>query len=430
MRWGVLRRLWAASLLVAMFCVAPGAHAFRTASDLEEFTGSGPIAFEGRVKLECSKRLPSTIDEANFKRALASAIGVWSSPTCASLPLKFDGFAEDHAVSGDGHNTIEWVDDWEERGFDGTRAGNTEVIFERDKTRHWHIVEADIYLNASLSWFARGDGETPSEQPDVLADAMDLEVVLTHELGHALGLRHVCDDGGADEAPSCTSADEASCMYPLYKPSQNSLSADDAAGVCFLYPLLSCADGCPGSQVCTKDGCANPDLIEDDDKSCMSDEGCAAGETCAGGACRGSRSRDDCEGGADCGDESSPQCGSESSCAPQAGMFGGHCEKPSDCPGNVCLAVDDDAPVCSQRCAAQEPACPAGWHCRDADGERVCAPPRNVADGGCAIATRVEPGTFSEAGLLAICLALIGRRTLRRASLSQFSNRTPCGKRS
>ena len=54
------------------------------------------------------------------------------------------------------------------------------------------------------------------------ADAYDLASILTHEVGHFLGLAH--------------SEDKSAVMYAFYKPNSTALAPDDVAGICKIYP--------------------------------------------------------------------------------------------------------------------------------------------------------------------------------------------------
>jgi MYXO-CTERM domain-containing protein len=75
---------------------------------------------------------------------------------------------------------------------------------------------------------------------------IDLQNTLTHEVGHFLGLAHPCGDAGE---PSCASDPSfaQTTMYPVTTPgdvAKRTLSADDIAGVCAIYPDSGGGCGC------------------------------------------------------------------------------------------------------------------------------------------------------------------------------------------
>jgi hypothetical protein len=58
--------------------------------------------------------------------------------------------------------------------------------------------------------------------PNLAANVIDLQSVLTHEAGHFLGLAH--------------SPDTSAVMYYEYHPGSVTLTADDLSGICAMYP--------------------------------------------------------------------------------------------------------------------------------------------------------------------------------------------------
>ena len=107
-------------------------------------------------------------------------------------------------------------DDWNYRGIDGTLA-KTSVTYN-DQTGE--IYDADIEVNAA------NNTVTISNDPKVID--YDLQAVLTHEVGHFIGIAH--------------SPDPSAVMFASYAPgsiSQRVLTPDDVDAVCAIYPPKS-----------------------------------------------------------------------------------------------------------------------------------------------------------------------------------------------
>jgi MYXO-CTERM domain-containing protein len=72
---------------------------------------------------------------------------------------------------------------------------------------------------------------------------MDLQNTVTHEAGHFLGLAHPCEGAACNNRPDLA----ATTMFPSTAPGdveKLSLSGDDVAGVCAIYPEESGGSGC------------------------------------------------------------------------------------------------------------------------------------------------------------------------------------------
>ena len=111
-------------------------------------------------------------------------------------------------------------------------------------TADGRITGADIDLNTlTFAWSALDSQANP-------ADRQDLQSVLTHEIGHLIGLDHACWSGIGDHAtddhgdpvPDCYAAPaaiKADTMFPTIDPgdvSKRTLSPEAARAVCELYP--------------------------------------------------------------------------------------------------------------------------------------------------------------------------------------------------
>ncbi len=77
--------------------------------------------------------------------------------------------------------------------------------------------EADMAVNTAYRWYA-GTGAPPNRY-------YDLETVLLHENGHVAGLAHSSASGAV--------------MEPYYEGVRRALSADDIAGLSYLYPATA-----------------------------------------------------------------------------------------------------------------------------------------------------------------------------------------------
>ncbi len=183
------------------------------------------------------------------------------------IPQLSTGGAAPGVVDQDGKNSIIFVtsaSDWEMIGAPAEALAFTSVYKEPDG----RIVEADIDINATdptlISW-ANLDPGAPSGNG---IDRFDLQTVMTHEFGHFLGLSHTCDSGIPGDngdapltgVPPCSSASPeaaiAAVMYYEIEPNsiaKRLLTADDAAGVCAIYPPDMDPHSC--TQNTPDDGC-------------------------------------------------------------------------------------------------------------------------------------------------------------------------------
>jgi hypothetical protein len=125
------------------------------------------------------------------------------------------------------------------------------------------IVDADIEVNADPAEYTWHDLITdPGSQT-----AQDLQNALTHETGHFIGLDHTCYidssvfpvdstgqpiiplDSNGDKVPPCSNATATemhAVMFPSATPgdtSKRTLTPDDAAGICAIYPVGSLSTG-------------------------------------------------------------------------------------------------------------------------------------------------------------------------------------------
>lgn len=382
-----------ASAFLASFTLPGPAAAYRTAADLPEFDDDATIAWPTReIPYRVHTAMPAGLDRAAALAAIEAAAATWNAVECTDVQLVFAGFTDEPPVAGDDVNTIAFVQtDWTAMGRDADAAATTDVRYGTDERERTDIAEADILLNS----FAMGWTTVSPSSPE----RRDLQAVVTHELGHVLGLLHPCELGGAEGAPACGPSHDGASLHPTYFGAlQRRLGADDVEGICSLYPRLPCFGACPEGLECTPAGCRAP---------CGSTH-CPLGHVCADeatcepvceGGCYSGVLGDPCESDRECGGSCASdgycttscvpdapgacganwQCDSTSTCAPTSNrsVLGARCDAGAECVSGLCL-FEEARGHCTRTC---EGGCPDGFTCVEADDQAVC---RLRGGAGCA----------------------------------------------
>ncbi len=148
------------------------------------------------------------------------------------------------STGGGNLNLIVFRDDDWRYSNDGAVLAFTTLNYD---TRNGRILDADIEINSEYSQLTASDNQVVD----------DLDSILTHELGHFFGLSHV--------------PHEDATMFKSYQPGETlkrSLSADDIAGICAIYP--------PGENTAY----CNPEPYKGYDPTCFAarDAGCEVTE--------------------------------------------------------------------------------------------------------------------------------------------------------
>lgn len=445
----------AVSLCASLFS-APAA-AYRTAADGQLLAGAGRVAWSNpafALALDVDS-IPPGLEVDDVELALHQALAAWSAPACTVALPGYAGRTRFDPQAMDGINTIAWVSDWAGHGFPDYSAGSTDVQY-LNSDGAWEIAEADIYLRGDLSWSVTG-----------ASASKDLAAVLTHEIGHALGLLHPCEPDGAKGAPRCDSGsftDET--MYPIYEPGASTLADDDIAGVCYLYPLPDGCAKCAASEACVNGacvaeclgrtcmpgercgfwGCSPSDACLRRDctgSSCQSDAACAPFGLCREGVCArgGKRITEACTLTADCAEgvctngRCSSACSADAPCAAgscslaiEPGLtgcattgsaaFGDVCTKPEECASGLCVDTSEMR-TCTVRCS-RDSECPSPQTCATVDGVAVCVAEPTFPYGGCTLAAPAKgrssegPRGAEELWSAAVLVCCVGFRRWKR----------------
>ena len=163
------------------------------------------------------------LDIRDSRTAIMKAFRSWSAVDCGNGKTASMTFValEDIACkkaeynrTGKNVNVVLFQDnDWKYRGIDGTLA-KTSATFD---TETGEIFDADIEVNTAFNKVTLSD--TPGKVE------YDLQAILTHEVGHFLGIGH--------------SNEDSATMFPSYTPGTlaiRQLSPDDKKAACAAYP--------------------------------------------------------------------------------------------------------------------------------------------------------------------------------------------------
>jgi hypothetical protein len=168
------------------------------------------------------------LDRDNAREAVRSAFQRWSDVTCANgrTSLRFAEQEDieahrprDPHLRGADHFGIYFRDDvWAATDPDSTLALTTQTY---GKINGW-VEEADIEINTTSAAFATSDS----------AIGIDLQAVLTHEVGHYIGLAHSPSSDSIMVDSYCKSGTRCD----QGKVEARRLGHDDEAAVCALFP--------------------------------------------------------------------------------------------------------------------------------------------------------------------------------------------------
>lgn len=242
---------------LAVLTLAPSAHAFCRSTTCKgdcavddagcPSTGK-PLFWKGKcVGVSFQRDYTRKLPKADVKAALERSLFAWTGVACPGGGQASIAFSEldevackrsTYSTEGPNVNVVLLQDDdFPYKGIDNT-LGKTTVTFDADTGE---ILDADIELNSAFNELTVSDTKV----------VYDLESIMTHELGHLLGLAH-SDDANATMNPA----------YDMGSTGFRSLGTDDVSALCAVYPptrTASCDPTPRGGLSATCDAAAEDD---------------------------------------------------------------------------------------------------------------------------------------------------------------------------
>ncbi len=177
--------------------------------------------------------------ETEVVRIAQRGFNDWGAVPSAFISFEYEGTAQLEASGNDNRNLIFYDATGE---VIGAPEGSGVIAFARiNNNDDGLITDVDIVFNGRDHQFSIEENNTPE-------DLVDLQGVMTHEIGHLLGLDHSPLVGEPVDRPT---------MYPYNTASapreERSLEPDDLAGITALYPVEGLTGGVRG-QVLSADG--------------------------------------------------------------------------------------------------------------------------------------------------------------------------------
>jgi hypothetical protein len=185
------------------------------------------------VAMRVDESLRRQFPQLQVDRVVSEATAAWQGLSGAPELLKNEGAPGPRGYAGGApDNGVYLVKDWD---LQENALAVTVATFETTTGR---IVDADVLVNANHPFGLMPDG------PDAKSDKYDLAAVLTHEMGHVLGLGESNDDRMATMWPSVATGETH----------QRDIDDDDQLGVEDAYATgalseTEAAGGCGGASV-------------------------------------------------------------------------------------------------------------------------------------------------------------------------------------
>ena len=163
------------------------------------------------------------VSASQLQAAVSRSFGAWGDADLVTLSSQFAGFTNSEPSASDGQTVIGFQS---RPDADRTLGATTFQI----NVQTGQIIASDIFLNTFFSWSVAENGQ---------ASRFDVESIMTHEVGHLLGLGHSALGETTSSGGGRTVQGKRAVMFPIAYGSgtieDRTLEADDIAGIRDIY---------------------------------------------------------------------------------------------------------------------------------------------------------------------------------------------------
>ena len=214
----------AAAIAAAMVTISPALQAYLK---LGVTAGNSVIGIDWRgrtIAYRVTNRDANGVTANQLQAAIARSFETWGQPEHVSLSTQFAGFTTLEPNSDDGQNVL----GFQSRPDLDRTLGATN--FQINNTTG-ALISADVFLNTNFQWSVASGGET---------SRFDVESIMTHEIGHLLGLGHsAIGETRVNPGGGRTVLGKRAVMFPIAYGSgsieDRTIEADDIAGITDIY---------------------------------------------------------------------------------------------------------------------------------------------------------------------------------------------------
>ena len=201
--------------------------------ELTGFSWIRPVPYEVNTSSSQELGRDTTLE------VVSASYAVWRDPSCSDFQYTYEGETQGDYRTGDQINTLVWR--YNGSTFPRELGGSSTIGVTLSSAYGGRAIDGDIVFNGIDHRWVVGANRFGE---------VDAQSIITHEVGHQLGLDH--------------SPFQSATMYAAYLGGNGAatLSNDDISGVCQLYPSgeqVECSNDndCPGSQICAGGSCVD-----------------------------------------------------------------------------------------------------------------------------------------------------------------------------